>query len=400
MNSRGRRCLQLVTLLSAIGLFGCQTTTPMPSSPPPLNTTELTPADKNIAGLKNMLPVYEAAVTHPWPTIPGNKKLALGAQNPNVLLLRQRLRATNDLVAANDHGNILFDIQLAEAVKIFQRRHGLKADGYAGPATLYELNISPQQRLAQIQLNIQRWTSLSHEMSQRYIMVNVPAYHLDVVENGKTVLSMKAIIGKPERQTPEIKSTITRLVLNPYWNVPKKIAQKDIIPKVINDPDYLEDEHIKIVQRDDDPPSIINPTEVDWHDAEENGFKYHFRQDPGVGNALGLIKFEFVNSADVYLHDTPAKNLFDQDKRAFSSGCIRLEKPFELANYLMQNSPNWNEEHVKEILDLGKTSYIKAAKPTTIIITYITAWIDEYGLVEFRDDLYGRDTPSQQNNQT
>ena len=403
MGSRSGRFLQLVTLVSAIILlFGCQTTKPTPSTPitPPLILADSTPAGKNIAGLKNMLPVYEAAVAHPWPTIPGNKKLALGAQNDNVLLLRQRLLATQDLMTINDHGNNVFDTQLADAVKLFQRRHGLKADGYVGQATLHELNISPEQRVKQIELNIQRWESLSHEMGHRYIMVNVPDYHLDVVEDGKTVLSMKAIIGKPERQTPELSSVITRVILNPYWNVPKKIAQKDIVPKVINDPDYLDDEHIKILQQQTDHPAIINAADVDWLDAEENGFKYHFRQDPGVGNALGLVKFEFTNSDDIYLHDTPAKNLFDQDKRAFSSGCIRLEKPFELANYLMRNSPEWNDEHVKEILEIGKTSYIKAAKPTTIIITYITAWVDEYGLVEFRDDLYGRDAPPEQNNNT
>jgi murein L,D-transpeptidase YcbB/YkuD len=391
MGSQSIRFLQQAALVTIIILlFGCKTN--LYSAPAiSMNQENLSDADKNIIALRNMIPIYEEAASRPWPRISRHAKLKLHAHNQDVLLLREKLLATNDLLPANNNGGNLFDVQLAEAVKIFQLRHGLKVDGIIGEDTLYELNISPQQRLNQIGVNIRRWQSLSNELGNRYIMVNVPAYHLDVVENGKSILGMKAIIGKPDRQTPELESTVTTLVMNPYWNIPKMIAQKDIVPKVIDDPNYLSNEHIEILQSQNDNAAIINSTDVDWQDALNNGFKYHFRQDPGAWNALGLIKFEFENNDNVYLHDTPAKDLFDLDKRAFSSGCIRLEKPFELAAYLMRDDPKWNDERIKGMLEIGKTSYIRATKPTQIVITYITAWVDENGLLEFRDDLYGRD---------
>lgn len=396
-SERFARLIVLFTLFTAVSfLIGCQTHSQVPTFSQ-ITYTPTTEAAKNITALNNLLPVYEAAAAHPWKTIPSGSKLKLGAKNKNVVLLRERLRATNELVAANDSGTPVFDNPLDDAVKLFQRTHGLKADGYVGRETLRELNVSPDVRLSQIKVNLQRWEALSHRLGSRYIMVNIPDYRLNVVENGKTVLTMKAIVGNTTHQTPELQSVVTRVVLNPYWNVPKKIAKNDIVPKVIADPDYLNDERIKIFESQEPDARRIDPSEINWQSAAENGFQYHFRQEPGLGNALGLVKFEFDNSEDVYLHDTPAKTLFDQDKRAFSHGCIRLEKPFELAQYLMQNNSNWTDDRVKEILETGKTRYIKAAKPTDIVITYITASVDEYGLVEFRDDLYGRDAAPEEN---
>jgi murein L,D-transpeptidase YcbB/YkuD len=349
-------------------------------------------ADRNYELLQQVLPIYQEAVLHPWPTISSNAKLKPGLKSTNVLALRGRLKATGELKPEDDRGLTLYDEKVTEAVKQFQLNHGLEPIGSVGPKTLAELNVSPADRLRQIEINISRWSKLSHELGNRYIMVNVPDYRLQVVENGTIVLSMKAIVGKPERPTPEVSSTVTRVVFNPYWNVPQKLADEDIVPKVINNPNYLNEMHIEILDQQTDDATIINPDEVDWQSAEENGFPYHFRQEPGDENALGLVKFEFDNSHNVYLHDTPAKDLFDQSKRDFSSGCIRLEKPFELANYLMKADPNWDEERMQEILEAGKTSYIKASMPTDIIITYLTAWVDDAGNIQFRDDIYLEDT--------
>lgn len=382
-----KRVCILLSLL--IILSGCQTST-LFTVPPP-KTAGLSVANQNYIKLKEALPLYENAVAYPWQPIPANIKFQAGKKNAAVALLRQRLRATHDLTISSDLGDNVYDVALIEAVKIFQKRHGLKPDGIIGEETRQQLNISPQQRLHQIQVNMQRWATLSQELSNHYIMVNVPAYQLEVVENGKKVLEMKTIVGRPSRPTPELTSTVTRVVFNPYWNVPHKLAQKDILPKLLEDPDYLDDMHIKILDKQEDNAKMVDQEDVDWQDAEDNGFKYHFRQDPGLDNALGSVKFEFTNSEDVYLHDTPAKNLFGQDKRDFSSGCIRLEKPFDLVTYLMKDNPQWNEERLQMLLTSGKTSYVKAATPTPIIITYITAWVDENGLVEFRDDLYGHD---------
>jgi L,D-transpeptidase YcbB len=381
----------LAILILAIILSSCTSTT-IQTSRPTANMTTLSLADKNYEQLQKTLPIYQEAVLHPWAELPPHARLKPGSKNINVLALRGRLKATGELKQEDDHGLTLYDKQLTEAVKRFQLNHGLEPTGSVGPATLAELNITPADRLKQIQVNMVRWSKLSHELGNRYIMINVPDYRLQVVENGSIVLSMKAIVGKPERPTPEVSSIVTRVVFNPDWNVPKTIADEDIVPKVLNNPNYLNEMHIDILDRQTDDAIMINPDEIDWQSAEENGFPYHFRQEPGNNNALGLVKFEFENSHDVYLHDTPAKDLFDKNKRDFSSGCIRLEKPFELANYLMKSDPTWDDERMQEILDTGRTSYVKASMPTEIVITYLTAWVDEAGNIQFRDDIYLEDS--------
>ena len=273
----------------------------------------------------------------------------------------------------------------------YQMRHGLTPDGVVGADTISELNIQPNRRLQQIQLNISRWEKLSSELMDRYILINIPNYQLDVIEYGHKVFSMKAVVGKPERPTPEIISTVTRLVFNPYWNIPRMIAQEDIVPKVIEDPNYLANMRIKVFDRQDNDATELDPHDIDWIAAEYEDLRYHFRQDPGSENALGLVKFEFPNSDDVYMHDTPAKNLFNINRRAFSSGCIRLEKPFELVSYLMQDDPTWTNATMEDILAANTTKYIKVSRPTRIIITYLTAWVDEEGVLQLRNDLYGLD---------
>lgn len=383
----------LVALVFSLAYFNFAMAEPLP--PFELATEPESPpislAEKNLEQLQNALPTYENAAAHPWATITTDEKLKRGMKDVAVLALRGHLKTTGDLKPEDDTGLALYDSKVMKAVKHFQERHGLSPDGVVGPATLYELNIPAEERLQQIQINISRWAKLASDLKDRYIMVNVPDYHLDLIDNGVKVLSMKAVVGKPERPTPELISTVTRMVLNPYWNVPKLIAQEDIVPKVVNNPDYLNDMHIRIFDRQDDDAIEISPQDIDWYTAEIDGFQYHLRQDPGNDNALGLVKFEFPNTSDVYMHDTPAKNLFDQDKRAYSSGCIRLERPFDLASYLMQDDPEWSNDIILQILDTHKTKYIKVSKPTQIVITYLTTWVDDDGNLQFRDDIYGLD---------
>jgi murein L,D-transpeptidase YcbB/YkuD len=357
-------------------------------------------ATKNYVALQQALAIYKNAATHPWPLLSKAGLLKPGMKSNEVMILRNRLEATGELKSHDSIALDTYDEELANAVRTFQTCHGLNPDGIVGHDTRAELNISPLQRIQQLQINMARWAKLSSELNNDYILVNVPDYKLDLVENGMTVLSMKAIIGKPTRPTPEINSTVTRIILNPYWNVPKLIAQKDIVPKILENPNYLQEMHIKVINREEDNSPEINPQEIDWQAAAEKGFQYHFRQDPGEYNALGLVKFEFQNSHDIYMHDTPAKTLFDADKRAFSSGCIRLEKPFELVNYLMENNKNWSAERMETILSEGKTSYIKLAKPIPVIITYLTAWVADDGNIQFRDDIYGWDQSQSEENST
>jgi murein L,D-transpeptidase YcbB/YkuD len=363
----------------------------------PIDNTSITSTSssialKNYTRLQQILPIYENAVAHPWPTISSKGPLLkIGIHGMRVVAIRERLRATGELKESGDFSSDVFDDELEDSVIYFQTCHGLKADGVIGPATLAELNVPAQERLKQIQINMSRWAKLSNELSDRYILINVPAYELDLVEHGNTILSMKAIVGKPTRPTPDIESTVTRIVFNPYWNVPRLIAQKDIVPKILADQGYLDEMHIKVINREEDSAPEVDQNEIDWQAAAVEGFRYHFRQDPGENNALGLVKFEFQNSHDVYMHDTPAKNLFEADKRAFSSGCIRLERPFDLVSYLMEDNPKWNNDRIEDVLEKGKTTYVKVT-PIPVIITYLTTWVDDNGDVQFREDIYGRDT--------
>jgi murein L,D-transpeptidase YcbB/YkuD len=357
-----------------------------------VTNTDSVPA-KNCARLKEILPFYESALTHPWPIIPLNSPLIQeGSKGELVLLLRERLRSTNDLLPEQDTRSSIFDQELADAVKSFQWRHGLAADSVVGTDTKTQLNVSPAARVKQIQVNIQRWTELGKKVKNRYLIVNIPEYRLHLIENNQEALNMKVIVGKLERQTPELSSVITRIVFNPTWSVPQLIAQKDLVPKVLNNSNYLEDMHIRIFSSQEDGARELNSSDVDWQDAEQHGFRYFLRQEPGEGNALGLVKFEFQNDHSVYLHDTPAKNLFEQDKRDLSSGCVRLENPFELVDYLVKNDAGISEDSMHEFLDSQKTHYYKVKIPLPIYITYITAWVDEKGITHFLDDIYGRDT--------
>lgn len=358
-----------------------------------LSDPTLNIAQQNYIQLQDYIMLYQRALDHPWPTIITNRILKVGSTGSVIHRIRERLRATNDLPAYYDSDDDIFDDDLADAVKQFQLRHGLRDDGIVGRNTLAEMNIPPAERVKQIELNMQRWAELQPMLGNRFIMVNIPDFELYLFQNNQAVLTMKAIVGRPSRPTPELASTITRIVLNPYWNVPIRLANRDIVPKVLHNPDYLDEKHIRIFQNQADNAVPMNPDSIDWQSAAENGFPYHFRQDPGEDNSLGLVKFEFQNSKDIYLHDTPVKSLFDQDMRTYSSGCVRLEDAFALVPYLMSSSTTWDEMQMQEILASGKTTYVRAEDPIPIFITYLTAWVDNNGMLNFRPDVYGKDNP-------
>ncbi len=359
-------------------------------------------ASKNFWQLNQALAFYQKASQQYWPMIPSHPSvIKLGTKSHSVLILRERLLMTGDLSPYDDQGGSRYDYRLREAILSFQERHGLKADGAIGNDTRNELNVSPAVRMQQIALNMQRWAALSSKLKNddRFIIVNIPDFHMHLYENHHRILSLRAIVGKPDLQTPEIASKITRIVFNPYWNIPNKIAKKDIAPKMLEDPGYLHRMHIRIFKTEDDDSGQITPGRVNWESAAESGLIYHLRQDPGPDNALGQVKFEFQNSHDVYMHDTSAKNLFETDIRDYSHGCIRLENPFALVNYLMKDSPNWSEERLQEILATGKTRYVKVPVPIPIFVTYITTWVDEEGRLNFRNDVYNLDQINSEDNQ-
>lgn len=350
-------------------------------------------ASKNFWELNQALAVYRNAALTPWPIIPDEPRLLkVGTTSRSIPLLRQRLKVTGDLESTDDHQGRKFDEKLSNAVAVFQLRHGLKVDGVVGKDTREQLNIPADIRVKQIVINMQRWANLAKKLDNRFILVNIPDFHMYLYDNNQKLLSLRAIVGKPDLQTPELTSKINRVVFNPYWNIPDKIAQKDIAPKMLADPNYMSRMHIRAFRQEDDDSSEVNPRDIDWQSAAVYGSKYHLRQDPGADNALGLVKFEFYNSHNVYMHDTSAKNLFENDMRSYSHGCIRLENPFTLVEYLMKDNPEWNNDHIQATLDAGKTKYVKIKNPIPIFITYITSWVDDEGRVNFRDDVYQLDS--------
>jgi murein L,D-transpeptidase YcbB/YkuD len=358
----------------------------------PHNDPTQTLASKNSTSLQTELALYQTAAQKPWVALDiDHHKLKSGRHNPVVPLIRERLQLSGDLGNSENPDNTIYDKQLILAVKHFQARHNLNADGIIGHDTLTELNIPPEQRIKSIQVNLQRWSDLSKKLGERFIIVNIPDYQLYLFDKGNQVLMMKAIVGKPDWQTPELISRITRIVFNPYWNVPVTIAANDLVPKAKSDPYYLEDMHIKVFINNGNHSEQVDRSEIDWQNVKSEDTSYTFRQDPGDDNALGVVKFEFPNEHDVYLHDTPVKSLFEGPVRDLSHGCVRLEKPLDLVTYLMKDDPKWDENRTQEILDTHKTNYIKIPKPIPIYITYITVWADENGVVNYRDDIYQRD---------
>ena len=353
------------------------------------------PAMRNLAyqRLEKVLPIYQKALQHPWPLLQTNEVLAFGRYDPAVAVLRQRLCATQDLsetaCVASPNFNY-FDQQVEAAVALFQERHGLTADGVVGATTRHALNVSPQQRCHQIEVNLKRWLRLIHLANPAYIWINVPDHRLRLVKDHHAILTARVIVGKTSRQTPEINSKVTRIILNQFWTVPPGIARRDVIPKAMQDNDYLSRYHIRIFNRANQE---LDSDEVDWLAVKKNPSQIILRQDPGPHNALGQIKFEFANPHLIYLHDTPARALFEAEKRLFSSGCVRLEDPFDFLAALEELDPSLQQAapRIEAALESGRTTVISLKQAIPIHLTYITAWVDKAGIVHFWDDVYARD---------
>ena len=308
-----------------------------------------------------------------------------------VVELRKRLAASGDLEADAAKGGDLFDEKLEQSVIVFQKRHGLKADGVVGPATLNALNVPLKQRIRQMELNMERMRWILGNVEQRSIVVNIANFELNVIENEKSVLSMKVVVGKPFQRTPVFTAKMTYLVINPSWNVPDSIAQKEILKKIKNDPHYLAKQNIKVLRGWGPQEKEIDPETIDWSRITANTLAYRFRQEPGPLNPLGRIKFMLPNKFDVYLHDTPSKRLFSESVRTFSHGCIRIEKPIELAEYLLRDDPGWTREKLLAAIEKGTEQTILIPHPLDVHFLYLTAWVDEEGVLQFRNDVYKRD---------
>ena len=320
------------------------------------------------------------------------RKLDPGKRDPGVYSLRERLSVTGEYRGCSESDeDDRYDSCLVEALKRFQTRNGLKADGVVGPATLRKLNIPVSQRITTIRLNLDRIKWLNPRQPHRHIIINIPFFTLYFEEDGKLVTSIRVITGKPNHPTPIFSDEVEMIVLNPYWNVPKSIIQKEMIPKLLRNPYALKREGIQIYSGWGKDAKVINPASVNWAKYRySKHVPYRFAQLPGYKNALGKIKFLFPNKFSVYMHDTPTKHLFLKNKRAFSHGCVRLQEPKKLLETFASFEPI-DMEKSEKILKGKKNVYMKLKEKVPVDIIYLTAWVDYDGHLQFRDDVYHYD---------
>ncbi len=328
-----------------------------------------------------------------WPMVVLHTKLKPGGSDEGVLALRERLRITGDYVPCEKSvEDIVYDSCLQKAVKHFQARNGLSPDGVVGRGTLAVLNKTVDQRITTIRLNLDRIKWLADRHSKRHIIINIPDFKLYFEENGKLIESIRVITGKPNHPTPIFSDTVEYIVLNPYWNVPKSIIQKEFVPKLIRNPNAMKRKGIEIRQGWGKNAKVVNPSKVNWRNyVDGTPMPFHFAQLPGKRNALGKIKFLFPNKFSVYMHDTPSKGLFKRSKRAFSHGCVRLQKPRELLKTFSTFNSNIDFDKAQKILK-GKTkTSITLKEKVPVDVIYLTAWVDYDGNLQFRNDIYGYD---------
>ncbi|WP_312069632.1 L,D-transpeptidase [Lelliottia nimipressuralis] len=375
----------------------------------------LAPAHPQYATMHQSL-LQLVADTRPWPQLRGTTTLRPGQWSSDVPALREILRRSGEADAGpkialpgDDPQSVVvspsapvqkkksavpadkpaaYDRELVAAVKAFQTAQGLGADGVIGQSTRDWLNVSPAQRAGVLALNIQRLRLLPGTLSTG-IMVNIPAYSLVYYQNGSEVLASRVIVGRPDRKTPMMSSALNNVVVNPPWNVPPTLARKDILPKLWNDPGYLE-RHGYTVMRGWNSNQAIDPYQVDWSTITASNLPFRFQQAPGERNSLGRYKFNMPSSDAIYLHDTPNHNLFQKDTRALSSGCVRVNKASELANMLLGDA-GWNNTRISDALKEGNTRYVNIRQNIPVNLYYLTAFVGADGRTQYRTDIYNYD---------
>jgi L,D-transpeptidase YcbB len=332
------------------------------------------------------IPRYEAIVARGgWVAVPEADRLRLGRRHPSVVQLRERLSTSGDL-ESNAGVTEVFDSYVEAAVRRFQARHGIGVDGVVRDQTFKALNVPAPVRLAQLRANLVRLRSLGGNLGDRFVTCNLPAAQIEAVENGVAVSRHIAVVGKPDRPSPEIQSRIVEVNFNPYWTVPVSIVRRDLIPKMQAEPDYLTNNRIRIF---DQRGTELPPSQINWYSQE--AVNYQFKQDPGDFNSLGSIRINFPNSHQVYMHDTPLKNLFGEDFRFHSSGCVRIQNVRELVNWLLGDMSGWSRPEIDQVIRGGERKDARLARPVPLYWVYVTAWATSDGVVQFRDDIYGRD---------
>jgi murein L,D-transpeptidase YcbB/YkuD len=322
-----------------------------------------------------------------WARVSKVLELRLGTQHSSVGELRARLSISGDLDPhASAVENDTYDSYLEEAVRRFQARHGLTIDGIVHEATFEVINVPAATRRDQLKVNIGRLKTLTSNLGPRYVVCNIPAARIEAIERDVAVLRHTGVVGKPDRPSPEIDSKIIEINFNPYWTVPASIVRKDLIPRMQDQPDYLTKNHIRII---DAAHRELQPSQINWY--SEDATNYTFKQDPGSQNSLGSIRINFPSAYGVYMHDTPLKNLFGDDFRFHSSGCVRVQNVRQLVAWLLAETKGWSPPDIDRVIKSGEQKSAHLTKPVPLHWVYVTAWSGADGVVQFREDIYGRD---------
>lgn len=318
-----------------------------------------------------------------WKEVPRDTVgLVVGNDRRAVRRLRNRLVQSGDMEAPR-RGKDLFDENLDAGLRNFQARHGLIVSGKVDPETFFALNVPADYRLSQLRLNSLRVENIAGALSDRYVVVNIPAATIEAIDIGTVTRRHTAIVGRIDRPTPILHSKIHQINFNPYWHVPKSIIRRDLIKYMNEDPEYLTKYRIKIFKGKEE----LSPTDIDW--STDEAVSYSFRQEPGAENSMGHVKINFHNKHAVYLHDTPTKSLFGENRRFHSSGCVRVENVDAMVAWLLRdNGEEWNQAAVDATFNSGERLDVSIKNPVPILTTYITAWANKQGTVSFRDDVY------------
>ena len=348
---------------------------------------ELRPKDPLYTGLKTKLKRYmQLGASAQMPRVAHGPLIRPGMSDPRIVSIRKILWILEDLPHEPMGNNPWYDDELQSTIITFQKRQGLAADGIIGRATIDALSLSIDQRIRQIRGNMERFRWLPDSLGPYYLFVNIPDFSLTVIKNGRTISTHRVIVGKSYRKTPVFASRLEYMVFNPTWTVPPTILLKDVLPSVKKDPGYLKSKRIRVFRRDG---AEVDPETIDWNSPSAKSLV--FREDPGDDNSLGKVKFMFPNRYDVYLHDTPSRTLFDKTERAFSSGCIRVQNPLDLAVILLNDPVKWGRPQVDAMVAAKATRTVFISEKPMVYILYFTVWTDENGTVNFRKDIYDRD---------
>jgi len=338
--------------------------------------------------LKTGLEQYrEIAKNGGWPEIQGGMVLKKGSSEDRVLTLRKYLSITGDL-SSYDATNNNFDEELENAVKQFQFRHNMKQDGVVGKETIEHMNVPVEQRIDMIRINLERARWVMHHLESDFLVVNIAGFNIRRVTNDEIVFYSRVIVGKHHHESPIFKAKMIYFEINPTWTLPYSIATKETLPRLQKDPSYLKNKNMEIMTRSGE---ILDPSTIDFSKYSRHNFPFTIRQKAGPHNALGQVKFIFPNQYSVYVHDTPARSLFDREDRAFSHGCIRLDQKWELLLNLTDEPDVWNMDQINSILKTGKTTRVNLKTPIDIVVLYWTAGADKADKLYFNKDVYDRD---------